>query len=423
MLTPCRMYLDVKVVMKVKSAAIGVWVVGAALSSSALTLGPARGAAWIGQPLDLSAVVQLEPGQSAASLCAEADVFHADNKQDLGRVKVTAEPGDQPETARLRVVSTSLVDEPVVTVYLRAGCAAKSTRRYVLLADYPGEVQALEVRVAAPIFAASGTLTPPLAGASANGDASRNPAEAASLAPPAAKPKPKPKSAPRKLEASAPKAKLAPVKSKPATPAAGQDRPRLRLDPLESLEKRISSLESTPVVAPPVEVSREEQLMLQLQSELKAFSEKTAKNEALLLTLREQLAKAEADKTPAALLYGLMALVLLCLVAIAVLWSRRSEASAWRSGLVSSKDSSKTKPEVAAAVTPVAGFAPAVKPQAAPAEPAKSSEFSLSAAAPMAPHDPVLDLNLAEMDDDSFNELMNYDWGNTPVSKQDKPTK
>ena len=407
--------------MKVKSAAVGVLVMGAALGTSALTLGPARGAAWIGQSLELSTVVQLEPGQSAASLCAEADVFHADNKQDPGRIKVTAEPGDQPETARLRVVSTALVDEPVVTVYLRAGCTAKSTRRYVLLADYPGEVPSLEVRVAAPTSTASGTLTPePVA----VGDDPRKAAEASNLAPPAAKPKPKPKAAPRKVEATALKAKSAQVKSSSATQTTGQVRSRLRLDPSESLEKHIPTLESKPVVAPPEEVSRETQLMLQLQSELKAFAEKTAKNEAVLVGLREQLLRAEADRTPVALLYGLIALVLLCLAAMGVLWSRRTGVSPWRSGLGRSQEASPSVKPAGASPLAAAPVTPPIKTQVvAPVEPVKTPEFSLSAAAPMASHDPVLDLNLAEMDDESFNELMNYDWGNTPVNKQDKPAK
>ena len=412
--------------MKVKSAAVGVLVIGAALGSSALTLGPARGAAWIGQPLELTTMVQLESGQSAASLCAEADVFHADNKQDPGRIKVTAEPGDQPETARLRVVSTALVDEPVVTVYLRAGCASKSTRRYVLLADYPGEVPSLEVRVATPSSTASGNLAlEPVAVVSA--DASPKTSDASNLATPAAKPKSKKKSAPSKFETSAVKAKAAPVKRNSASQTGEQDRPRLRLDPLANLEQRIVTLEATTVVAPSDELSSNAQLLLQFESQLKAFSDKATKNEAALKSLREQLAKVEADKTPAALLYGLMALVLLCLVAIGVLWRRRTKASAWHSDLDHGSETSPTAQPVEASLTAAAPVAPTIKspvvPSIQPVAPIKTPEFSLSAAAPMAAHDPVLDLNLAEMDDDSFKELMNYDWGNTPVNKQEKPAK
>ena len=74
--------------MKYKAVTVGLVLAGTALGSAALNLGRARGAAWIGQPLELLVPVQLDPGQADAALCAEADVFHGDNRQEAGRVQV-----------------------------------------------------------------------------------------------------------------------------------------------------------------------------------------------------------------------------------------------------------------------------------------------------------------------------------------------
>jgi len=125
--------------MRLRTAIIGLALAGNALGGYALTLGRARGAAWIGQPLELAVSAQLEAGQAANSLCAEADVFYADSKLDNSRIQISVEAVNQPDAATIRIISPALVDEPVVTVYVRAGCNAKTTRRYVLLADFPSE--------------------------------------------------------------------------------------------------------------------------------------------------------------------------------------------------------------------------------------------------------------------------------------------
>ena len=116
---------------------IGLVIFGTALGSAALTVGRVRGAAWIGQPLALSIPVQLEPGTTDSALCAEADVFYADAIQDPSRVRVSQELDAQGDTRVVQVYSAASIDEPMVTVYLRVGCAQKVSRRYVLLADYP----------------------------------------------------------------------------------------------------------------------------------------------------------------------------------------------------------------------------------------------------------------------------------------------
>ncbi|RYF16159.1 MAG: hypothetical protein EOO30_12010 [Comamonadaceae bacterium] len=102
-----------------------------ACDALALSLGRARGVALIGRPLDL-AVQAADAGLE--NPCANADVFYGDTRVNTG-VSVRWEPAADGQHV-LRVRSDTPVDEPVVTLYLSAGCGnAASTRRYVLLSE------------------------------------------------------------------------------------------------------------------------------------------------------------------------------------------------------------------------------------------------------------------------------------------------
>ncbi|MCY7305278.1 MAG: hypothetical protein LH632_03840, partial [Rhodoferax sp.] len=126
--------------MRTKKTRLLAWLLLAvAIDSHALTLGRMRGAALLGQGLDVTVQVQTDPDESASTLCLEADVFHADTRQDPGRVQLSFDAPAAGQPVTVRIVSASAIDEPVVTVYLRAGCAQKTTRRYVLLSDIATE--------------------------------------------------------------------------------------------------------------------------------------------------------------------------------------------------------------------------------------------------------------------------------------------
>ena len=106
-----------------------------------MSLGRHRGATLIGRPLDITVQAVMDAQEDIASLCLDADVFYADNKLDKARVRVTAEKsatGSQDVVIRIR--SSNLVDEPVVTLYLRVGCQQKTERRYVTLAELVSDV-------------------------------------------------------------------------------------------------------------------------------------------------------------------------------------------------------------------------------------------------------------------------------------------
>jgi hypothetical protein len=122
-----------------RSATVAIVLLSAAAGSSSLTLGKASGTVLLGQPLKLTVPIQLDVGEIPSALCLDAEVFYGDARQDARRVSVRSEHLLQTHSANVYITSTSHVDEPVVTVYFRAGCESKATRRFVLLADLATE--------------------------------------------------------------------------------------------------------------------------------------------------------------------------------------------------------------------------------------------------------------------------------------------
>jgi hypothetical protein len=325
--------------MRIKAVTLGFVLAGTALGSAALTLGRARGAAWIGQPFEVLVPVQLDPGQSGADLCAEADVFHGDSRQDSGKVTVQVQPSDQPETFNLKVSSLSLVDEPVVTIYLRAGCVQKLSRKYVLLADFPSDGAAPLSRSATPAVPQVPLLVP----TEGPTKAAATPADASGAAA-VSQPTKLPPSAERRVNkpnqkisvqqtakpavADVPKEPAPAKPEKPVEPLAQSDKPRLRLDPIDSLSDRIKMLESsTTDNTQQDDATRDSQRMQSLQNDLKALLDQAVKNEASLAAMRERLERAESDRVPVAVVYGLGAVALLCLGALAFMWGKRPRRS------------------------------------------------------------------------------------------------
>lgn len=307
--------------MKHRAKIIGAAALCVAVGSEALTLGGVRGAVLIGRPLDVSVQVQMDAGEDASSLCFDAEVFHADTRQEASRVRVVTEAVAQTQVANVRILSSAVIDEPVVTVYLRTGCGQKTTRRYVLLADLPSEVMA-------PSIPAAAYAAPVPA---------RAPAQAAvAVAAPAAVVKAKTGRAPRhtgrRVAKKYPEAKMA-ADSLKQTSSGERDRggrsagqPRLKLDTLE-LASPVAAPLAVPAISPESTVY-DVQRMQTLEGDVKALLALAAKNEASLVDLRVRLQKAESERFPAGLVYVLVALVLASLAAVAALWHRQRRARA-----------------------------------------------------------------------------------------------
>ena len=326
--------------MEHRTKIVGLALLCVAFSSAALTLGRARGAVLIGQPLELAVQVQLDAGEDLSSLCFDAEVFHADARQDASQVRVLVEAITPGQLANVRVLSSAPVDEPVVTVYLRTGCAQKTSRRYVVLADLASEVVApptvpVPRSVAAPAQAPIKPNLPPAAAVSAKSPATAPAAPPAAAASPAkAKRVATLKTVAGRgndgkrpeMKVSIDSAKPAPADKKPK-PARSGGQSRLKLDPVDLLSDRIANLDSFMTFAPTEDALLNIKKVQKLEADVKAMRDATLKSEASLVDLRARLQKAEASRFPEVAIYGLMALVIACLAGLAWLWNRQRRAA------------------------------------------------------------------------------------------------
>ncbi|MBP8053425.1 MAG: hypothetical protein KAY39_01115 [Burkholderiaceae bacterium] len=395
------------------------------------------------QALALSVPVQLDSATATAdsSLCAQADVYYADTRQDPARVQVQQAPAEPVGTHTVQITSAAAIDEPMVTVYLQIGCGQKVSRRFVMLADYPNVPETSDslARVADAVATSTPVDTPALVVANTSAASTVSPTSPADAttatrtdrsntpsAPDAATPatrkapraRPDPQGTPSARGGKPPK----PVTHKPAVhkPAAAETTPakaqraRLKLDPLENLSERIKTLEATTTVIPLEDMVRDAQRIAQLQDDVKKLLEQTAKNEATLAQMRTRMEQAETDRVSSALVYALAALVLACLAAIAVLWNRRPVV---HHGWANSQQDDDDAP------------APAARPTAA-----ASTTATLATALPTIPaavgitppkqDDPGVDLVEMEVDNDSYDKLIHppADGSSAPKSADSAPS-
>ncbi|MGA0572743.1 hypothetical protein ACO2Q9_18660 [Variovorax sp. VNK109] len=355
--------------MDFKKTVLGGVLLATAVSSSALSIGRVRGAAWVGQPLDVTVPVRLEAGEDGSSLCFDADVFHSDVRIEPRNVRIVTESAPGTAEGReisVRVRSSVVVDEPVVTVYLKVGCDQKVTRRLVLLAELPTETSSAIAAAPLPTLPVPAIVAP---------------APAPGLpAPPVAAPRPAPAPAPRLADASPPVApaprpqrpRPAPAPAAPAAPAASSDQPkvarpaapapkaapapapraRLQLDPAEAPPERDGNLRSATqlsgvpeeneqkraeaaalwrsINAQPEDVLRDSQRMQEMETTLNAIRSQMAQNQANINELKSQLEKAQSERYANNLVYVLVALLLAALAAAAFFWNRGRRGGAAR---------------------------------------------------------------------------------------------
>jgi pilus assembly protein FimV len=119
----------------------GIALIVVATSATAFSLGRVRGTALVGRNLDLSVLANLETSESMPEAsCFAAEVFYGESRIAPNAVSVNAERSSSGEL-RIRVRSSTIVDEPVVTLFVRVGCSAAVSRRYVLLAETVSEAE------------------------------------------------------------------------------------------------------------------------------------------------------------------------------------------------------------------------------------------------------------------------------------------
>jgi hypothetical protein len=335
-MTECTINMNTGYVLAIRR-----WVTGGVLccivfNAGALSIGRARSVTLLGKPLDFSVPISLDAQDDASQLCPEADVYFGDNRLGTSDIAVTIARGAGQESV-LRVRTNTVIDEPVVTVFVRAGCGQKSQRRFVLLADIETEATLptqAERRGSALSQGPSSTTAPigienPSQQPATRSRSQRGGGEVADQ-----KRRPlgdRPKSVVRRdIEKAEPAART-------LKPAA-----RLKVDTLDPLaelfpalkgsaemlsapneeQRRTASALWRAINAQPQDVLRDAERLQTLETNVKSLQAQTQNNQTAVADVKVQLDQARKERYANPLVYGLAGLLLASLALAAYLWSR-----------------------------------------------------------------------------------------------------
>lgn len=356
--------------LKFRHTAIAAALLSVSLGSTALTLGRIRGAALISQPLDISVEVRLDPTDDPAAPCFDGELFYGDSRVDSSRVTFTVERAANGVDGFVRVRSTALVDEPVLSLYLRAGCLQRSTRRYVVLAEMASEPSASQAGVGRPL--SPGAIPGPGMSSMGGMPSGGSGATGATLPALPAEPRRRVPRRPQAEEGAVPNAttqasRAARPTSQPATPRgsrlkvdmldlAAEREPTLRASselltaPVENAQRRAEAAAMWRAInAQPAEVLRDAQRVVTLENDVRSLRDAVGKEQARMGALRGQLDTAESQRYLNWLVYLLGALLLAATAAAVYFWRRGQRQVAlsqdwWRGGAGSEEPELASEP-------------------------------------------------------------------------------
>jgi hypothetical protein len=381
----------------------------AAEAAQALGLGRSVTATQLGQPLNFAAIVKLADDEALARECVAADVMSGDHKLAPGQIVVTLEPGSHPGERSLRVTSSTLIDEPVVTVNVTVGCAMKVSRSYVAFIDPPVgsnlaqapdpkdlPAQHADSQVAPLVDIVRGIPAVPASAPHVAAVAAASDSALAATPAPAAAPRPRAGRTERRVASntasstasntSASRAQAAPAqrtrrvaRANPAPqvarrtppPPAAKAAPRLQLDPPEVLVARApDDAASQAAAAASAALARAEAIQAQAEQERERLAQVERQLASLrsdakamrdtLAALQTRLAEAQSDRYANPLVYALAALAAVLGFAVALLWwreTRRPPAKWW-----AAPEAERPPVTVAPAAAAVAAAAPLPEP-------------------------------------------------------------
>jgi len=113
-------------------------------------LGAGVSSAVFGQPLDFVVALRLDGDDSLDPECIGAVVTVGERRLPASQV-VTRVERQGPGSARIRIATTSAMDEPVIGIELAVACQVRQSRSYVVLADPPGVASAAAATPAAAL--------------------------------------------------------------------------------------------------------------------------------------------------------------------------------------------------------------------------------------------------------------------------------
>ena len=339
----------------------------------ALGFGNASGLTALGRPLAFAVTLRFEPGELLEPGCVAADVDVGDRRLPSDQVIARLARDGATGERRVRVSTTVPIDEPSLTISVRAGCPSRLSRSFVVFADPPhtlpmvAESESLDEAAdaagpaPAPVPARAPARAPAAAVSGGDGPAARRPAErparsggsGPSTASPAQAPSTTAARANPPRDATSPDAEqparrsvAPPPPARAARPAPATApvppkarRPVLQLDPPEADD--LASLPASPPASAVAPVPDEAELARRAQDEARLKSleasvqqllaERQAKDEALL-ALQARVQAAEQARYANPLTYALVALCVLLGSAVAgLLWLRRRDQvrAAW----------------------------------------------------------------------------------------------
>jgi pilus assembly protein FimV len=277
-----------------------------AAQAQAVGFGPAPTGAVLGQTLDQSVTVRLDPGERLGPECVSAEVLVGDQRLPANAVRARLE--GEGGALSVRVLTTTVVDEPVVTLSISVGCPTRLSRRFVLFAD-PAPASAPSSPIAMPVD----EVQPPA------------PDRAAAAAAPAPEPRTA-ASAPTPAVAAAPAPAATAVERRPARtvvkrprkaePAAvaRAPRPRLKLDAVDTppapLAAELIQAAASAAVADAVALAASQAAarVSALERSLEKLRTDSAADREALRVLRQRMAdEGQASSTWLPVLGGLVA--------------------------------------------------------------------------------------------------------------------
>jgi pilus assembly protein FimV len=131
------------------ACAVGVLIMGIAVPAWSLGFGRPVSRAILGESFQATVPLRLEPGEEFDDKCLVADVYFGDDKVEASRVQAQLLPGKGPDRS-VRISTAAVINEPVVTLYLAAGCSAKVSRKFVAFADPPQLAPLADAPLSAP---------------------------------------------------------------------------------------------------------------------------------------------------------------------------------------------------------------------------------------------------------------------------------
>lgn len=346
-----------------RTIALGLVMSAAFTTASALGFGRMPTGASLGQPLDLVIPVRLDAGETLSSECLAAQVSFADVPQQAGTVELSIDPAPPEQSdRRLRLRTTTRVDEPVVSIELSVGCESRMTRHFTVFADPPLMAERLAVQEAPPVVPIPATAE------------AERPAPQAETVRPAAPPPRKPRPAPRR-KPPAVAAAPAPTPAAPAAPpaaegsaAAAAEGARLQLAPLEAGAEAapppMAALAASAVAAEQSARAASEAYTAaqsrveQLQSSVEQLSRDAASAQETVARLQTELARLQTERSGPGFTWLLLALVLLLLGAFLWMWRQRNQERQARAWLVQAAKSREGQSDTSILRHAASGFAP-----------------------------------------------------------------